>query len=142
MSLPGHFHDEANAQTCAGIGAAEAVNNIESLVAQLLNGFLFQAVPYLGSDGFVVVLIVVGSPPHGVLGNVVAHQIFVFRRTACINAGKDVDRTVGGKDATLVAFQLRVQLVAVQVVVAWIVDDVFDIFDAILRQIYLCHSLI
>ena len=140
VCLPGHFHDEAHADAGVGVGAAEAVYDVESLVAELLDGLFLEAVPDFGGDGLVVVLVAVGGPPYGVFGDFVAHQVLVLGGTTGVDAGEDVDGSVGGEDAPLVAFQLGIELVAVQVVVTRVVDDVLDILDAVLRQIDLCHS--
>ena len=69
VSLPCHFHDEAHCQTGVGVGAAESVDDIKGLVAQLLVGDSLQSVPCSGCDSLVVVLIFVGSPPRWCRGS-------------------------------------------------------------------------
>ena len=132
VSLPGDFHDEADAQTGCGVCSAEAVNDIEDLVGELLDSLLAQVVPYFGGDGLVVVLIFFSSPPYGVLGHFILYQVFIFRGTSGVDTGHYVDSAEIGLDTLFVAGQLGVCFVLVELFVARIVDDLLDILNAIL----------
>ena len=141
VSLPCHFHNEADAHAGAGVSAAVAVYNVESLVAELFDSDVAEIVPYFGCDGLVIVFVFVGCPPYGVFSYFVLNQIFVFGRTASVNAGEDVDSAEVSEDAFLEAFECGVCLILVEIVIRRIVNDFLHVLDAVLRQIYSCHNL-
>lgn len=135
VSPPCHFHDEAHAHAGCGVRATVHVDDIESLVAKFFDGFVAEFAPYFSGDGFVVVLIFVGGPPHGVFSHLVFDKIFVFGRTTGVHACENVHCTLFGEVAFFVAFESGIEFRFVKLIITRIVDDVLRIFDAILRQI-------
>ena len=67
VSLPGNLHDEANRHARIHIRTAKCVNDKEALVAQLTDRDVAHGVPRLLRRTMVVVLILVGRPPDGIM---------------------------------------------------------------------------
>ena len=132
VSLPCHFHDEANGQTGILVGAAESVNNVEGLVGKLFVGDFLQSVPCLGSDGLVVVLVLVGGPPDGVLRGVVHHEEFIFGGAAGVDTGHNVNGAELGVLAFFKAFETGFGFVDEKLIVGGVVDDLRGSGDPIL----------
>ena len=136
VSLPCHFHDEADSHPGVGVCAAESVNNVQLLVAQLLDSQLLDLCPGVLAHGVVVVLVLVGSPPHGVLGVLIHDDVLVFGGAAGVDTGHDVDGIQLGELAHLVASQAGLGFLLEQQFVGRIVDDFGStgntvLFDAI-----------
>ena len=94
VCLPGHFGNEAYAQTCVGIGAAERINDEQTLAGKLMGDQIFQVLPGFLRERFVVVFTVAFiRPPHGIAGCIVTNDIFIFRRATGKNTGIDGDRS-------------------------------------------------
>ncbi len=87
MSLPCNLHNEADRHTGILIGAAESVHNKKSLVGELLLGDLLQRIPGFNRGRMVVVFVLIGGPPYGILGIFVHYDEFVFRGAACVDTG-------------------------------------------------------
>ena len=132
VSLPCHFHDEAYSQTGVLVGAAESVDNIQGLVGQLLVGDSLQGVPGLGSDGLVVVLVFVGSPPDGIVGNCVVNKELVFGGTAGVDTGHHVHCAEFGFLTLLVAFETGLGFVDEEFVPRGVVDNLRGAGDTVL----------
>ena len=141
MSLPSHFHNEADFQTRVLISSAKGIHDEQALVRQFLVGQLLERLPALLADGLVVVLVLVRSPPDRIFGGIVQHEEFIFGRTAGINAGHHVHGAHVGNGALLETFQARFGLFLEQLVVRGIVYDLGHTRDAVLAQIN-CHSFL
>ena len=87
----------------------------------------------------VVVLVLVGSPPHGVLGVLVHNDELVLGRTAGVDAGHNVHSTQLADLALFVAFQTGLGLFLEQLLVGGVVHDLSRAGNAILGKIQLCH---
>ncbi len=140
VGLPCNFNDEANGQTGVLVGAAESVDNVEGLVAELLVGDVFQCGPGFGGDGLVVVLVFVGCPPDGVAAGVVHNEEFILGRAAGVDAGHYVDGAKFGFLTFFVAGQFGFGLVDEELVPRGIVENLGGAHDSILSQINLAHS--
>ena len=86
VCLPGNFHDETDRH--AGI---LSIYNIQLLIRELLQSNVLYCLPGLFGSGMVVVLILIGGPPHGVLGILVHNDEFVFGGTSRIDTGHYVN---------------------------------------------------
>ena len=105
VRLPCHLGDEAHFQARVGVGAAERVHHEQTLAGELVAHQGFQMLPDFRGERLVVVLAgAVVRPPDGIARGVVAHDVFVLRRTAGEFTGRDVDRAQLGEGA---AFQRR-----------------------------------
>ncbi len=80
----------------------------------------------------VVVLILIGSPPDGVLGVLVHDDELILGRTAGIDAGENVDSAQIADIALLIACQFRLCLLFEQLLVGGVVDDFRGSGNAIL----------
>ena len=67
VCLPCHLHDEANSHAGVLVGTAESIHHIEILVAEFLDSQVLHSSPHLLRHGVVVVLVLLRSPPYGVL---------------------------------------------------------------------------
>ena len=142
MCLPCDLHDEADGHAGVLVGAAEGVDHVQLLVAQLADSQILDGLPDLLGHGVVVVLVRIGGPPHGVLGVVVDDDILVFGGAAGVDAGHDVDGAQLADLADLIAFQTRLRLFGEEHLVGRIVDDLGGAGDAILAQIQFCHRIL
>ena len=140
VSLPSHLHDEADLQTGVLVGAAEGVDHVELLVRELLAGQVLQHLPGLLRNGLVVVLVLLGGPPDGVLRRIVHHEELVLGRTAGVDAGHHVHGIHLGQLALLESLQTGLGLLAEQFVVRRVVDHFGRTRDTVLFQINLSHS--
>ena len=140
VGLPCDLHDEADGHAGVLVGAAEGVDHIELLVAQLLDGELLDFLPDVLAHGVVVVLIALGGPPDGVLGGLVHDDIFVFGGTAGEDAGHNVDRVELGEHALLIPGERGIHLSLEQILIRGIVHDFRRAGDAVLGQIKICHK--
>ena len=113
-------------------GAAEGIDNEQALVAQLLLGDVLHGRPGLLGHGVVVVLVLVGSPPNGVLGVLVHDDVLVLRRTAGVDAGHNVDSIQFGLLAHFVTGEAGLGLFLVEHLVGRIVDDFRGAGNAVL----------
>ena len=140
VCLPCHFHNEADSHAGVFVGAAECVGDIQLLAGQLFHSDVFAGLPgFLGSN-VVVIGILGGGPPHGVFGVLIHDDEFVFRRTAGVDTGHNIDSTQFGLHALVKAFQILLHLFLIQEFERRIVDDLCNASDAILSKIEICHS--
>ena len=136
MCLPGHFGNEAYAQTRVGIGAAERINDEQTLAGKLMSDQIFQVLPGFLRERFVVVFTVAFiRPPHGIAGCIVTNDIFIFRRTTGKDTGIDGDRAQIGEYAALIPFQSGIEFFLIQRIVTRVVDDILDVIDTISLEI-------
>ena len=139
VCLPGHFHDEANGHAGILVSAAESVNNEQALVAQFLLGDILNGSPGALAHGVVVVLVLVRSPPNGVLGVFVHDDVLILGGTASVNTSHNVDSTQLADLTLFVAYQFGLGLFLEQQLVGRIVHDLSRAGDAILGKIQICH---
>ena len=139
VSLPGHFHDETDGHAGVLVGAAESVHHEQALIGQFLLGQFLHRVPGFLRSGVVVVLVLVGGPPHGVLGSIVHDDVLIFGGAAGVNAGHYVDGAQLADLALFVAFQAGLGLFFEKRFVGRIVDDFGRSGNTILLQINVCH---
>ena len=135
MCLPGHFHDEADGHAGVLVGTAESIDDVQALVGKLLLGDLLHGLPCFLRSGVVVVLVLVGSPPHGVLGVFVHDDELILGGAAGVDAGHDVDSAQLADLTLLVAFQLGLGLLVEQLLIRGVVHDLGRAGDTILAQI-------
>ena len=90
MCLPCYLDDEADSHTCVLVSATECVDNIEILVAELLDSELLDLCPYILRHWVVVILVALCCPPYGVLRVLVHYNVLVLRRTAGVDTCHDV----------------------------------------------------
>ena len=140
VCLPGHFHDEADGHAGVLVGAAEGIHHEQTLVGQLIDGQLLAGIPGFLGGGLVVVLVALGSPPHGVLGVLVHDDEFILGGAAGIDAGHNIDGSQFADAALLVAFQAGLGLFCEEFVIRGVVHDLGRAADTILGQIQLCHD--
>ena len=139
VSLPCHFHDEADSHAGVLVGAAESIHNKQTLVGQLFLSQLLHGLPgFLGSR-MVVVLVLVGGPPHSVLGVLVHDDELILGRTAGVDASHDIHSTQLADAALFIAFQAGLGLLLEQSFVGRIVYDFGGAGDAVLGQIDIFH---
>ncbi len=131
VCLPCHFHDEAHCHAGVGVGAAETVDNIEFLVAELVDGEGLDGLPCFFAGGFVVVFVFGGCPPHGVLGVFVENDELVFGRAAGVDACHHVHCAELGGYAFLEAFEAGSGFVLEEFVVGGVVDYLSGALDAV-----------
>ena len=105
-----------------------------SLTAMSLTAFQVSS-----DSGMVVVLVLVGGPPHGVLGVVVHDDELVFGGAAGVDAGHNVDGAQLADLALFVALQTGLGLLLEEHLVGRIVYDLGGAGDAILAQIQMFH---
>ena len=140
VCLPCHFHDEADSHAGVFVGAAECVGNIQLLAGQLFHSDFFAGLPgFLGSN-VVIIGILGGGPPHGVFGVLIHDDEFVFRGTAGVDAGHDVDCAKLSLDALVKTFEVFLHLFLIQELIGRIADDLCCAGNAILCKIKICHS--
>ena len=132
MCLPCNLHDEADSHSGVLVGAAEAIDNIELLVGELLLCDLLDSGPCFLRSGMVVVLVLLACPPDGVLGVLIHDNELVLGRTAGVDTGEDVDSTQLTDVSDFIAGQLGLGLLLEQLLVGRIVDDFSGASDAIL----------
>ena len=105
VSLPGHFHHEAHGHAGVLVGAAEGVNHVHLLAAELLLGYFLHLGPHVFAHRVVVVLISLAGPPYGVLRVLVHHDVLVLGAAAGIDTCHYVHGTQFGYLAYFVTFQ-------------------------------------
>ncbi len=140
VGLPGHLHDEADGHAGIGVGAAEGIHHKEPLAGKLLDGDVLYHTPGLFGGGVVVVLVLVGGPPDGVLGVLVHDDELILGGAAGVDAGHDVDGPQLAKLAPLKAGEVLLQLLLEKHFKGGIVDDLCGAGDAVLGQIDLFHD--
>ena len=79
MCLPCNLYDETDSHAGIFVCAAECIDYEQSLVGELFLGDFLNSFPCLFASRMVVVFVLVGGPPNGVLGVLVHNNIFVFR---------------------------------------------------------------
>ena len=135
VSLPCHLDDEADSHAGVGVGAAESVDDVQLLVGQLLDSQILDGGPDGLAHGVVVVLELVGGPPHGVLGVGVHDDVLIFGGAAGVHAGHDVDGAQLADLALLVAFQSGIHLGGEQLLIGGVVDNLGGSGNTVLAQI-------
>ena len=71
VGLPGNFYDEADRHAGVLVGAAEGVHYEQALIREFFSCDILDGIPGLDGGGVVIVLILIGSPPDGILGGIV-----------------------------------------------------------------------
>ena len=87
----------------------------------------------------VVVLVLVRSPPNGVLGVFVHDDVLILGGTTSVNTSHNVDSTQLADLTLFVAYQFGLGLFLEQQLVGRIVHDLSRAGDAILGKIQICH---
>ncbi len=125
--------------------AAESVNYEEALAGKLLLGKFLDCLPSAYGHLVVVVGITFGSPPDFAgctfLGGVVVNDVLVFRGTAGVYAGHDVDGTKLGYLSLVKAFKAGFGFLVVENFVRGVVKDFLDARDAVLFEIDIGHKI-
>ena len=88
----------------------------------------------------VVVLVLVGGPPHGVLGVFVHDDVLVFGGTAGVDAGHHVDGVQLGDLADFVAGEAGLGLLLEQLLIGRIVDNLGGTGNAVLFDAISFHN--
>ena len=139
VRLPGHFHDEADGHAGVLVGAAEHVHHIQLLVGKLFDGQLLAGSPGFLAGGLVVVLVLGGGPPHGVLGGLVHNDELVLGGTAGVDAGHHVDGAQFADLALLVAFQAGLGFLGEQLFIRRVVHDLGGAGDTVFGKVNVFH---
>ena len=129
VSLPSHFHDEADSHAGVFVGTAESIDYKKFLAGEFLLGEIFNDSPGALGHGVVVVLVLGGGPPDGVLGVLVHDNVFVFGRAAGVDTGHDVHSVELGELAFIEAGEGGVGLEFEEIFVRRVVVDGLDIHD-------------
>ena len=141
MSLPCHFHDEADSHAGILVGAAEDVHDVQLLIGQLLDGQTLALVPGSLRSGLVVVLALVRGPPHGVLGDVVHDDELVLGGAAGVDAGHNVDGAQLADLALFKAFQTGLGLFGEQSLKRGVMKDLGSTDDTVFLKIDSSHDV-
>ena len=88
----------------------------------------------------VVILVLVGSPPYGVLRVLVHDNVLVLRGTSGVDTGHYIDGTEFGHLTFLVTLESRFGLFIVENLVRWVVKNFLDVLYTIFAQIHLWHN--
>ncbi len=138
MSLPCNFHYETDLDAGVLVGAAESIHNIELiLVGELLGSDLLDFLPAVLRKRLVVVLVLRGGPPYGVLAGVIENEELVLGGTSGVNAGHYVDGTELGYLALVIAGQRRISLFHEQLIIRRVVNNFLNAGNTVLFQIIL-----
>ncbi len=140
MRLPGDFHYKADRHAGVFVGAAESVNDVKFFARKLFFGKVSYDAPGLFAHGMVVVLVSFGGPPYGVFGIFVHNDVFVFGRTAGVDAGHNVYGAQLGEHAFVVPFERRIHLVFKKLFVRRVADDLGSPGDTVFGKIDFCHE--
>src|SRR5690349_20533972 len=95
--------------------------------------------PRFTVNWFVVVLTLI-RPPDGVASNVVAHSVFVYRRTPSKDASVNCHCTTTCYTAFVVAGKIRTSFLFKKELIRGVVIDFGDVCNAILAQIQVSHA--
>lgn len=87
----------------------------------------------------VVVMILFGIPPYSVPGVLIHNDVLILGRTAGELTSHNIDCTKLSDNALLITGKLRLGLLFEEQLIGGIVNNLFDILNAILRQINTCH---
>ncbi len=139
MGLPGDLHHEADGHAGVLVRAAEGVDDVELLVAELFLRQIENLGPDFLAHGVVVVLIALAGPPHGVLGVFVHDDVLVLGGAAGVDAGHNVDSAELGQRALVKTLEGGVHLSLKQFLIAGVADDLRRAGNTVLAQINLCH---
>ena len=135
VSLPSNFHDEANSETRVLVGAAESIDNEETLVREFLLGKILHNSPSRFRHGVVVVLVTFGGPPNGVLGVLVHNDELILGRTAGVDTRLHVHSAEFGHLTLFVSFEGFLGFFFEELFVRRIVYDFGSTRDAVLCEI-------
>ena len=145
VGLPCHLDDEADGHARVLVGTAESIDDVEVLVAELLHGQVLDGLPDLLAHRVVVVLILLGSPPNGVLGVLVHDDVLILGGTAGVDTSLYVYSAELSVLTNLVALKASLGLLFEELLVRRIVGDHGRASDAVLSQnalIKLCHCFV
>ena len=107
MCLPCNLNDETDSHTCVFVSSAECIYYEKFLVGKLLLGKIFNCIPCFLSCRMVIVLVLIGCPPNCVLGVLIHNDVFIFRRTSCVDTCHYIDSTKLADLTFLKALKLR-----------------------------------
>ena len=135
VRLPCDLHDEADGHAGVLVCAAEGIDDIQLLAAQLLDGDLLNGLPGLLSGGMVVVFIFVAGPPYGVLAVFVYNDELVLGGAAGVDAGHDVHGVKLGEHTLVKALKAGLHFVFKKLLVRGVADDLRSAGDTVSAQI-------
>ena len=142
MCLPRHLHDKANGHARIFICAAECVDDKKALVAELADRNLAYSIPRFLRSAVIVVRILLGGPPNRIMRGLIIDNVLILRRTARIDARHDIDRILHLRHLpALIALEVRAELLAKQLVIVRVVDNLCRARDTVLCQINRCHDI-
>ena len=122
MSLPCNLNDEANTQTSSLVSTAECINNIQFLVAELLDSDFLNLCPNILAHRMVVVLILFRSPPNLILAVSIHYNVLVLRRTTCVDTCHYVDCVELSINTLVETFKTSLCLLFEEELIRWIVS--------------------
>ena len=132
MSLPSHLYDETDSHACVLVRAAECVYYVQLLTRQLFLCDILYSSPCFLSCRMVVVRILRGCPPYGVLGILVHNDEFIFGGTSGIDTCHNVHCAKLALLAYFKAFQTRLCLLFEKHLVRRIVYNLCSSGDTVL----------
>ena len=142
MRLPGHFHNEADGHARVFVRAAERIHNKEAFVAEFADRNLTNGIPCLLCSTVIIVLVLVGGPPHGITRGLIIDDEFILRRTARVDARHNIDRIVHLRHlAALISLEVGAQFLTEQLVIVRIVNNFCRACNTVLCQINHCHGI-
>ena len=126
------------------VRAAEAVDDEETLTAELINGKFLKNLPCFDRARLIVIFELGSCPPdRGFLsffGRVVVNDKFVFRAASSIDSRHNVQGTELGFLRHVVARQPRSGFLVKQNFIRGVVDNLFDVGDAVAAEIHHWHN--
>ena len=123
MRLPGNFHDEADSHPRILIRPAERVYHVELLAGKFLLRDGLELAPGLLACRMVIILVLIGCPPNGVLGILIHDDVFVLGGTTGKFSGHDIDGTKLADLALLIPGKTRLCLLLEQLFIGRIIDN-------------------
>ena len=139
VRLPGNLHDKADRHARILVGTAECINDKQTLAAQLIDSDLLHGIPgFLGSR-VIVIGIVIGGPPYGILGFLIHHDKFILGRTSGVYTRHDIDGTQLTDLPHIISGEAGFGLFLKQSFIAGIVHNLCRTSDTILVQINFSH---
>ena len=132
MCLPCNFHNETNCHAGILVSTAEAIYHIKLLIGELLLGNFLYGSPCFLRSRMVVVLVLIGGPPYGVLGILIHYDELILGGTSGIYSGENINCAELSLLTNLKAFQTSLGLFLEQLLIGRIVDDLRCSGNAIL----------